>query len=63
MNTKQALENLWGTHIRPYGEWTLILKNVWKLELADSFYGEPPKLREKKYKFTVSSILGFIIRQ
>jgi hypothetical protein len=34
-----------------------------KTELADSFYWEPPKLRENEYQFMVSSILGFIIRQ
>jgi hypothetical protein len=67
MNNKQALWKIYGAHkiihLRPYEDWALIWKNVWKLELADSFYWEPPMLREKEYQFPVSCILGFIMRQ
>ena len=67
MNTKQAPWKIYGAHkiihLRPYGDWALIWKNVRKLELPDSFYWERPTLREKEYQFTASCILGFIMRQ
>jgi hypothetical protein len=51
MNTKRAAWKIYGAHkiihLRPYWDWALIWKNVWKLEIPDSFYWEPPTLREK----------------